>query len=143
MKEKIIKLRKEGKSYKAISKELDCKKSLVSYHCSKNGLGGVKMDKLDDEERNSRNYERVKSHRQKVKEKAIFYKGGKCEKCDYDKCSWAFDFHHLDKSKKDFTLSSCLTLSWDKIKKELDKCIMICANCHRELHYEEYIKSEL
>lgn len=140
MKEEIIKLRKEGKSYKTIAKELNCKKSLVSYHCRANGLGGEKTEKLEDEERKSRNYERVKSHRQKVKEKAISYKGNHCEKCGYDKCSWAFDFHHLDKNKKDFTLSSCLTLSWDKIKKELDKCIMICANCHRELHYEEYIK---
>lgn len=139
MKEEIIKLRKEGKSYNVIAKELNCKKSLVSYHCRANGLGGVKTEKLEESERNSRNYQRVKNRRQATKEKAIEYKGGKCQKCGYNKCSWVFDFHHLDKNKKDFTLSSYLTLSWEKIKKELDKCIMVCANCHREIHYEEYL----
>ena len=82
----------------------------------------------------------VANWRNRVKLKLIEYKGGKCEKCSYNKCSWAFDFHHLDKNKKDFTLSSYLTLSWETIKKELDKCIMVCANCHREIHYEEYLK---
>lgn len=141
MKEKIIKLRKEGKSYRIISKELDCKKSLVSYHCRANGLGGSNLEKLSDEERRNKNYERVKSHRQKVKEKAIAYKGSRCEKCGYNKCNWAFDFHHLDKTKKNFSIAQYLTISWEKVKKELDKCIMVCANCHRELHYEEYFKN--
>ncbi len=140
MKQEIIELRKKGKSYKEISNELGCKKSLVSYHCRANGLGGVNTEKLDDAERKNRNYNRVKSHRQKIKEKAVEYKGGKCEKCGYDKCNWAFDFHHLNSNEKDFNLSSNLTISWDKLKKELDKCIMVCANCHRELHYEEYTK---
>ena len=71
MKEEIIKLRKQGKSYKEIAKELNCKKSLVSYHCRTNGLGGVKTEKLEEAERNSRNYQRVKNRRQVTKEKAI------------------------------------------------------------------------
>lgn len=96
---------------------------------------------LSDDERRKRNYEKVKNHRQKLKDKAVEYKGGKCEKCGYDKCNWAFDFHHLDPNEKDFGLSTYSTLSWDKIKKELDKCIMVCANCHREIHYGEYLSN--
>lgn len=94
---------------------------------------------LSEEERKKRNYEKVKLHRQKIKNKAVEYKGGKCEKCGYNKCNWAFDFHHLDKIEKTFSISKYSSLSWDKIKKELDKCRMLCANCHRELHYQEYI----
>lgn len=142
MKEKIIELRKEGKSYNYIANQLNCGKSIVSYHCRMAGLG-VEIQKLSDEELKRNNYLRVSSHRQKIKEKAIEYKGSKCEKCGYDKCKWAFDFHHLDPNEKDFSLSKNITLSWDKVKKELDKCILVCANCHREIHYNEYINKAL
>jgi DNA-binding CsgD family transcriptional regulator len=98
-----------------------------------------KRIKLTDEERRIKNYERVKNYRQKLKERAIEYKGGCCEKCGYNKCKWVFEFHHLKPSEKDFNLSSYTNLSWVKTKNELDKCIMVCANCHREIHYDEYM----
>jgi hypothetical protein len=72
---------------------------------------------------------------QKTKIQAINYKGGKCIKCGYDKCPAALDFHHLDPSKKDFSISSKKNRSFDKIKFELDKCVLICRNCHAELHF--------
>ena len=66
---------------------------------------------------------------------AIEYKGSKCEICAYDKCADAFEFHHLDSLKKDFGISEKgYTRSWDKVKEELDKCRLLCANCHREEH---------
>ena len=71
--------------------------------------------------------------KQKYKLKMIEYKGGKCERCGYDKNISALDFHHIDSSTKKFTLSDTHH-SWDETKKELDKCILVCANCHRELH---------
>ena len=46
-------------------------------------------------------------------------------------------FHHLDPSQKDFGIAGCHSKSFDKIKLELDKCILICQNCHHELHYRE------
>lgn len=65
----------------------------------------------------------------------IEYKGGKCVICGYKKCVWAFDLHHVDGSKKEFGLSvRGLTRSWDKVQKEINKCILVCANCHREIH---------
>lgn len=92
-------------------------------------------------EKKTKNYQRVKSRRQKIKIKAIEYKGGKCEKCGYSKCGWSLDFHHTNPEEKDFSIAKNSTLSWDKVRKELDKCIMVCANCHREIHYEEYLKN--
>lgn len=77
----------------------------------------------------------VDKRRKKLKQLAVDYKGGACESCGYNKCSTALDFHHLDPLQKDFGISSSgTTKSWITIKEELDKCIMLCANCHRELH---------
>lgn len=80
-------------------------------------------------------YQCVKIHRRKVKEELVNYKGGKCEVCGYDKCLNALEFHHLNPTQKDFTISnSNIYKNLDKLKKELDKCILVCANCHREIH---------
>lgn len=76
--------------------------------------------------------------RRLIKKWALDYKGNKCELCGYHKCIDALDFHHLDPSQKDFSISDRdIKLDWEKIKEELDKCILICANCHRELHAQE------
>ena len=77
----------------------------------------------------------VKKRRIKLRKMARDYKGGKCELCGYHKCSRALSFHHLDPRKKSFGLSDKgLTRSWQKIKKEIEKCVLICANCHMEVH---------
>lgn len=77
----------------------------------------------------------VDNKRKKIKIESIKYKGGKCEICGYNKCNAALEFHHLDPNEKDFGIASKgYTRSWEKIKAELDKCIIVCANCHREIH---------
>lgn len=77
----------------------------------------------------------VIKRRKKLKEMAIEYGGGKCQMCGYLKCKRALSFHHKDPSKKDFGLSTRgLTRSWEKTKLEIDKCILVCANCHMEIH---------
>lgn len=77
----------------------------------------------------------VSKRRRKVKALLVKHKGGKCEKCGYNKCIAALEFHHLDPSEKDFGISvSGNTLKLAKLKKEVDKCILVCANCHREIH---------
>ncbi|MBF0484561.1 MAG: hypothetical protein HQL25_07645 [Candidatus Omnitrophica bacterium] len=77
----------------------------------------------------------VYARRKKVRLMAVEHKGFKCEKCGYDRCIDALEFHHIDPAQKDFNISSKgYTRSWDRVKLELDKCIMLCANCHRELH---------
>lgn len=69
------------------------------------------------------------------KQQVIEYKGGCCEQCGYDKYQGALEFHHLDPNEKDFNISQVKgnTINY-KIKKELDKCILVCSNCHREIH---------
>lgn len=58
-----------------------------------------------------------------------------CNICGYNKNLAALDFHHINASEKDFTISQQKRLNLnDKIKQELDKCDVICSNCHRELH---------
>lgn len=59
--------------------------------------------------------------------------GGKCEVCGYKECAAAMDFHHVDPLHKDFTISQRMT-SFDAIKQELDKCVLLCSRCHREVH---------
>jgi hypothetical protein len=67
--------------------------------------------------------------------KAVTHKGGRCEICGYDRCPEALEFHHLDGGTKEFGVSSRgYTRSWAKVKKEFDKCALLCANCHREVH---------
>lgn len=58
----------------------------------------------------------------------------KCTVCGYDKCRNALELHHLDPSQKDFAISSAWTLSVERMKKEIAKCVVLCANCHREVH---------
>jgi len=77
----------------------------------------------------------VSERRRRLRQTVVDYKGGKCQICGYDKYVGSFDLHHKGDSPKEFGLSSRgLTRSWSKIKKESDKCILLCANCHREVH---------
>jgi hypothetical protein len=74
----------------------------------------------------------VAKRRRKIKMMAIAYKGGKCEICGYKKYQGVLDFHHL--RDKEFTIGNKgYTRSWKKIQNELDKCVLLCANCHREV----------
>jgi 5-methylcytosine-specific restriction endonuclease McrA len=79
--------------------------------------------------------EAVKKRRRKLRELARTSKGNKCALCGYSRCQRALSFHHIDPSKKEFALSAKgLTRSWEKIEKEIEKCILVCANCHMEIH---------
>jgi hypothetical protein len=77
----------------------------------------------------------VTERRKKLKQMAVEYKGGKCFCCGYDKYIGALEFHHTDPNGKDFGISANGTCrSWAKIKEEIDKCILVCCVCHREIH---------
>ena len=64
-----------------------------------------------------------------------FYGKYECEICGYNKCKAAIDFHHIEKSKKDFEISNMRNYSEARLFAELEKCMIVCANCHREIHY--------
>ena len=80
------------------------------------------------------NAQRLVRH-QEFKKKCVEYKGGECEICGYSKYIGALEFHHKDRTKKDLQISKVRGKTFnDKIKEELDKCQLLCANCHREAH---------
>jgi len=83
---------------------------------------------------NQKQMERVKE----IKRLGVEYKGGKCEKCGYNKNLAALDFHHLDPSKKDINWNTSRHWGWKRQKRELDKCILVCRNCHAEIHYPDH-----
>lgn len=75
----------------------------------------------------------VAKRRRKLKTLAIQYKGSQCQICGYSRYQGALDLHHVN-GKKEFGIADKgYTRSWQKVKEELDKCILVCANCHREL----------
>lgn len=79
----------------------------------------------------------VTRRRQAIKEQAIELKGGCCEQCGYSKSKRALQFHHRNKEDKTFTISA-YSKSWKKVAAELDKCALLCANCHAEQQDKEY-----
>lgn len=90
------------------------------------------------ERKAKRNSRKVIEWRRNLKIKAVEYKGGKCVRCGYCKSLRALQFHHRDPEQKDFAISRPNPRSWEKVKVELDKCDLLCANCHSELHDELY-----
>lgn len=76
----------------------------------------------------------VAKRRRALKLRAVEYKGGKCVMCGYSEHVGVLDFHHLDPSQKEFSIGAKgYTRSWERLRVELDKCILVCANCHREI----------
>lgn len=130
LKEQILSLRAQGRAYNYIQTRLGCSKGTIAYHCSNTARANY----------HSRQHKLREEFILKLKEKA----GGKCAICGYSKCIAALDFHHRDAETKyqhngkpigiGEMLSRC---SKNKVIAEAKKCDLICANCHRELHFNE------
>ena len=87
-------------------------------------------------QRNYCNNCQKKVRRYRIKIAAVEYLGGCCSRCGYTGNLNAFDIHHKDPSLKEIEFRASGSLSWDKIRSELDKCVLLCANCHRITHAE-------
>lgn len=93
------------------------------------------MEKRKYADRRKQNIISVTKRRKKLRQMAVEHLGGKCVNCGYNRDIKALDFHHVDESTKLFGLSDRgMTRSWKIIKEEIEKCILVCANCHREIH---------
>lgn len=77
----------------------------------------------------------VVEHRRRRKRRAVVYMGRSCVACGRDGVAAIFEFHHLDPAQKEFGITQDgIPHSWEKTIAELAKCVMLCANCHREVH---------
>lgn len=85
----------------------------------------------------SKNSDHVKRWRKAMKARMIRAMGGKCVCCGYNKCNEALDFHHINPAEKEFSFNRVRgnPKSWILIVKELRKCVLVCANCHREIEF--------
>jgi hypothetical protein len=85
----------------------------------------------------SKNYEHIKKYRNNVKNELVKLFGSKCSVCDYDKSIHALEFHHINPEEKEFSVCSYSYLNKAKLLDEAKKCILVCSNCHKEIHYDE------
>lgn len=101
----------------------------ADYHASNNGHWQPACKKCQNDY--------VRRKQWEAKSRAVKYKGSCCDDCDNLYPDYIYDFHHLDPSQKNFNLSSnrLKKNDWDAIKLELDKCVMLCSNCHRTRHW--------
>jgi 5-methylcytosine-specific restriction endonuclease McrA len=70
----------------------------------------------------------------RLKQRAVDYKGSRGQRCGYDRYVGSLEFHHRNPSRKDFTFSQAKMKKFELVKDELDKCDLLCVNCHREAH---------
>lgn len=78
--------------------------------------------------------EHVATRRKKVKQQIIEEFGGKCKVCGYNKSHYALEFHHLDPDQKEAEVVQLACLGIDRMREEAKKCVLLCSNCHREVH---------
>jgi len=104
-----------------------CKGTLIKY------LKTRSRKRLHEEVLKQNRVKSVIEWRVRVKQKLVEYKGGKCVKCGYNKYIGNLTFHHLDPSKKEFQISG-QSIAFEKLKIEANKCILLCHNCHGEVH---------
>ena len=88
---------------------------------------------LSDEQRRKNKSKAVVDWRIRTKQNLVDYKGGKCIVCGYNRYIGNLTFHHLDPNEKEFTISG-KTIGIDSLKKEVDKCVLLCHICHGEVH---------
>jgi len=126
-KENILKLRAEGKTYREIQQQLGCSKSTISYH-----LGYGQKEKT---------HRRTRERRKDIRKRLIDYKSGiPCLDCGKRYPHYIMDFDHVSGQKISSVSSMIKWGSWDEILEEINKCELVCSNCHRERTWQRKIK---
>jgi transposase len=126
--EEILKLHKEGKSYNQIKEILGCSKGTISYY-----LGAGQKEKT---------LNRTKDIRSRISKYIQEYKQSKsCADCKENYPYWMMDLDHLENKKFNLSAYKTSTLSLDTVKLEINKCEVVCANCHRNRTHLRLIKN--
>lgn len=79
---------------------------------------------------------KIRRYRNKIR--AIELLGGKCNRCGYNTHPAALEFHDKDPLQKEFTIGKVANKSWESIKQEIQKCELVCSNCHRIEHSDRF-----
>lgn len=74
--------------------------------------------------------------RQELKRRLVETMGGSCTRCGYSRCLRALCFHHVDETSKHFSFAGNHLRSWQALTAELEKCVLLCQNCHVIVHDE-------
>ena len=123
MKNKIIALRNEGKTYDQIKEELGCSKGTIAYHV---GVG-----------QKEKTLQRQRSGREKIVEKIRQHKENVgCMDCGEIYPHYVLEFDHRDPSTKEKNVSK--TRNWSEAQKEMGKCDVVCGNCHNIRTWNRY-----
>lgn len=153
---KIVELRKQGKSTRAIKAILNCSRATISKYIQLVPNGHLirehirRQPELRSLKQREANAEREKAKdvggtkqtkhnstmRSLMKRLLVDLRGGRCQICGYDRCLECLSFHHVDPKVKYFNLcgTKLIARSYRVILDELAKCVCICANCHSEVH---------
>ena len=126
-KENILKLRAEGKSYRQIEKELGCSKGTISYHL---GVGQKNKTRIKKNNRRSM----LKQKLIEIKEKSI------CQDCKQKYPHYVMDFDHVSGEKVGNVSRMMRSHSWEEVLQEVEKCELVCSNCHRERTWQRLQK---
>jgi hypothetical protein len=129
LQEDILRLHGEGKSYNQIVEELKCSKGTVSYYCGHN----QKLKAVD----------RQRDNRGKFRKYIQEYKSGKtCMDCSHEFPYFILQFDHRPGEKKLFNISKVSAArTLDRLKAEIDKCDLVCANCHAMRTWQRLVSS--
>lgn len=135
-KQKKEEISKEAKEYYQANKESKKAKSAEYRKANKDKIKAYYKKTKDKQVR------QVVARRDDRKDSYIKLKGSRCEICGFEyngENAACFDFHHLDPNEKDYEPSTAIRLSREKAIAELSKCQLVCANCHRLIHYRANI----
>jgi hypothetical protein len=121
--------------YRKKNPKLYRKAALKYYHNNKEKCSERAKKYREENKEHIRDKQREAKRKRKLE--AIQYLGGKCISCKEEFHPAVYEFHHRDPKTKDRDPSKMLSLSWERVVKELDNCDLLCANCHRLEHHRE------
>lgn len=88
-------------------------------------------------EKENRNSQYQLKHINKRQQMAFEHLGGKCKMCEFVGHYKLFDFHHRNPEEKEFNLNKSFKFGLNRMMAEIDKCNLLCVNCHRIIHHKD------
>ena len=130
------KLNRSRKSVQRKAQEMSLSRKWMRFNKPKSKQQKSVIDRRYYEKNKKQIYQRKMIRRKRLKEEVVNILGGKCKICSYNKCLAALEFHHTKGNKEDNIQGYIHKESRQKLLKEVNKCILLCANCHREAHHK-------